>query len=218
MVHLRAKTADLEMRSQNAHGIEAFQHTLEALIAGGPMPMTLLIKGADCNADAANKLALEQQAVEYQKWVSQATLKGQSGIYRSLQAPDMVHVRPFRNAPVQQWHGRWQALAKPKESGERERLRWEGIVQARAWEDLDPHDVMKKLRKVPQKASGPDGISYAMLKNLRVEGVTDLCNVLRRWELAGRLLDQVCPLRQRNAGRQPGSPIACQDCLGTSLG
>ena len=93
------------------------------------MPLTLLIKGAEC--DAAKKLALEQQAVEYQNWLSQATLKGQSGIYRSLKAPNTVHVRPFRNVPAQerqtlreqQCHGRWQILDKPKESGERERLR-----------------------------------------------------------------------------------------------
>ena len=51
---------------------------------------------------------------------------------------------------------------------------------------------MRKLRKLPQKACGPNGISYAMLKNLPIEGVTDLCRMMRRWELAGRLPDQVC--------------------------
>ena len=51
---------------------------------------------------------------------------------------------------------------------------------------------MKQLAKLPQKASGPDGISYAMLKNLPLEGVTDLCNMYRQWELSGRLPDQVC--------------------------
>ena len=50
---------------------------------------------------------------------------------------------------------------------------------------------MRKLRKLPQKACGPNGISYAMLKNLPIEGVTDLCRMMRRWELAGRLPDQV---------------------------
>lgn len=51
---------------------------------------------------------------------------------------------------------------------------------------------MQKLRKLPQKACGPDGISCAMLKNLPIEGVTELCSMLRRWELSGRLPEQVC--------------------------
>ena len=57
---------------------------------------------------------------------------------------------------------------------------------------LGPHEVMKKLRKLPQKASGPDGISYAFLKNLPIEGVIELCHMMRKWELAGRFRDQVC--------------------------
>ena len=65
-------------------------------------------------------------------------------------------------------------------------------MQARSWQDLGPHRAMKKLRKPPQKASGPDGISCALLKNLPVEGVIELCHMMRKWELAGRLPDQVC--------------------------
>ena len=57
---------------------------------------------------------------------------------------------------------------------------------------MDPHDVAKKLRKLPQKACGPDGISYALLKNLPIEGVIELCHMMRNWELSGRLPDQVC--------------------------
>ena len=37
-----------------------------------------------------------------------------------------------------------------------------------------------------KKACGPDGVSYALLKALPIEGVTDLCNVYRRWELSPR--------------------------------
>ena len=51
---------------------------------------------------------------------------------------------------------------------------------------------MKKLQKLPQKACGPDGISYAMLKNLPIEGVMEMCHMMRKWELSGRLPDQVC--------------------------
>ena len=160
----------------------------------------MLTKGAEANRDYAKKLALEQQFHECQEWLSQAKLRGHSGIYRSLKAPDAVHVRPFRNIPVQdrqklrekQWYGQWEAIDAPDHSGERERLRWEAIQQARRWEDLDPREVMKRLRKLPQKACGPDGISYALLKNLPIEGVTDLCNMFRSWELAGRLPEQVC--------------------------
>ena len=117
------------------------------------------------------------------------------GICRTLKAPDAVHVGHLGNAPVQQrkklreqqWHGRWQVLDQPKESGERERLRWEGVLQARSWEDLGPHRVMTQLRKLPQKACSPDGICY---ESLPFEGVTELRNMHRRWELEGRLPDQ----------------------------
>ena len=160
----------------------------------------VLIQGADANQDFAKRVALEHQSKEFQVWLAQATLKGHSGIYRSLKAPDQVHVRPFRTVPVQdrqklreqQWFGQWQVSEKPGANGERERLRWEAIQQARKWEDLDPHMVMKRFRTLPQKACGPDGISYALLKNLPIEGVTELCNMFRTWELAGRLPEQVC--------------------------
>ena len=200
MMHLRAKAADLEMRWQHVHGDAAFKEALEALLSGEDMPLTLLIKGADANQEYAKKQALQQQSQDFQAWLSQATLKGQSGIYKCLKAPDAVHVRPFRNVPFQdrqqlreqQWYEQWQVLEQPRSSVERERLRQEGIIQARTWEDLDFHKVMKKLSKLPQKASGPDGISYALLKNLPIEGVTDLCHMYRQWELSGRLPDQVC--------------------------
>ena len=107
MDHLRVKAADLDKRWQDIHGIDAVRQGL------------------------AKKQALEHQTEEFQNWLAQASLKGQSGIYRCLKAPDNVHVRPFRNVPVQdrqglrkqQWHGRWQVLDQPKTSGERERLR-----------------------------------------------------------------------------------------------
>ena len=140
-------------------------------------------EGAEANRDFAKKLALE------------ANLRGHCGIYRTLKAPDAAHVRPFRNIPAQdrqrfrekQWYGQWEVIDKPVHSAERERLRWEAMQQARRWEDLDPHEVMKRLWKFPQKACGPDGISCALLKNLPIEGVAALCNMLRSWDLAGRL-------------------------------
>ena len=145
MDHLRAKTADLHVRWQAVHGLEDFQAGIEALIAGESTPITLLIKGAECNKEFAKKLALEQQASDYQQWLSQAKLKGHSGIYKCLKAPDSAHVRPFRDVPIQQrqamreqqWYSKLHVIDSPKQSGERERLRYEGIVQARSWQDMD---------------------------------------------------------------------------------
>ena len=112
-LHLRAKAEDLDKRWQDVHGKQDFVAALEDLVTGDSRPLTLLIKGAEANRDYAKKLALELQAKEYQVWLAQAALKGHSGIYRSLKAPDAVHVRPFRNIPVQnrqshrekQWFG-----------------------------------------------------------------------------------------------------------------
>lgn len=145
MMHLKAKAADLPMRWQNIHGDVEFCAALEALVSGESMPLTVLVRGAEANYDFAKKAVLQQQSHEYQAWLSQASLRGQSGIYKCLKAPDVVHVRPFRNVPAQdrqqlreqQWYGRWKVIEQPRTSAERERLRWEGIVQARTWEDLD---------------------------------------------------------------------------------
>ena len=131
MPHLKAKAADLEMRWQNVHGDVAFREALEALISGESMPLSLLMKGAEANRDFAKTAALQQQSQDYQAWLSQATLKGHSGIYKCLKAPDAVHVRPFRNVPAQdrqqlreqQWYAKWKVIDKPATSGERERLR-----------------------------------------------------------------------------------------------
>ena len=153
MVHLKAKAADLNVLWQDVHGKQAFAAALlEDLLSGVGSPLTLLTKGAEANRDYAKKLALERQSQELQEWLSQAKLRGHSGIYRSLKAPDAVHVRPFRNIPAQdrqklrekQWYGHWEVIDAPDHSGERERLRWEAIQQARRWEDLDPHEVMKR--------------------------------------------------------------------------
>ena len=199
-MHLRAKAADLDQRWQEVHGKEAFVAALQDLLNGDCRPLTLLTIGAEANKDYAKKQALELQSKEYQVWLAQAALRGHSGIYRTLKAPDAIHVRPYRNVPVQdrqklreqQWYGQWEVVDKPQASAERERLRWEAIQQARRWEDLDPHWVMRKFQRLPQKACGPDGISYALLKNLPLEGVTALCSLYRNWELTGRLPDQVC--------------------------
>ena len=159
MMRLKAKAADLDLRWQNVHGDTAFKEALEDLLSDRSRPLTLLIKGAEANQDYAKKTAMQRQSQDYQAWLSQASLRGHSGIYKCLKAPDAVHVRPFRNVPFQdrqqlreqQWYGRWQVIPQPRTSGERERLRWEGIVQARTWEDIDPHEVMKKFAKLPQK-------------------------------------------------------------------
>ena len=135
MLHLRAKAADLDKRWQEVHGKEAFTAALEDLLNGDSRPLTLLITGAEANKDYAKKQAMELQSKEYQVWLAQATLKGCSGIYKSLKAPDAVHVRPFRNVPVpdrqklreKQWYGQWEVIDKPLASAERERLRWEAV-------------------------------------------------------------------------------------------
>ena len=104
LAHLRAKAADLKSRWQDIHGFEDFQAGLQELINGVDVLITLLIQGADCNKEQAQKLAFSRQAEEYQNWLSQATLKGHSGIYKCLKAPDAVHVRPFRKVPTMVWN------------------------------------------------------------------------------------------------------------------
>ena len=159
-MHLRAKAADLEMRWQNVHGDGAFKEALEALISGESMPLTLLIKGADANQDYAKKAALQQQSQDFQAWLSQASLKGQSGIYKCLKAPDAIHVRPFRDVPLQdrqqlrekQWYDQWQVIDKPEASAARERLRQEGIIQART---CGPSPSHEKAEQAAAKGQWP---------------------------------------------------------------
>ena len=91
MDHLKAKTADLAVRWQEVHGLAKFQTGVEALVAGDPTPITLLIKGVECNKEFAKKLTWERQASDFQPWLSQAKLRGHSGIYKCLKAPDNVH-------------------------------------------------------------------------------------------------------------------------------
>lgn len=142
LVHLKAKAEDLQSRRQDLRGLEDFKAGLQALIDGDDTPLTLLIKG------------LNATGTMHRSW-------RWAGKQKSIKTG--CHKPPVRNVPVQQrqqlreaqWHGTWQVLDQPKASAERE-----GIVQARQWEDLDPHTVMKQLSKLPQKACGPDGISY----------------------------------------------------------
>lgn len=165
MVHLKAKTADLELRWQDIHGKRNFREAMEILLTGDGKPLTLLIKGAEANKDFAKKVNGAASSSQWHLSKPQSTRRSSCAAFSEHPC----------SGQDRQTNCKWGERER-----ERERLRWEAVQQARRWEDLDPHDAMKKLRKLPQKACGPDGIRYALLKNLPIESVTDLRSMFRK--------------------------------------
>ena len=94
-------------------------------------------------------------------------------------------------------------------------LREDAIEQARILQPINPLSLQRLIKKLPHKASGPDGISYDFLKQLPFEAVAQLANLFNQMEQEALLPTQ---MRMVNIVMIPKNlkverPIALTSCL-----
>ena len=160
---------------------------------------------------------------EFREWLEKAHDKGLRGLFRSLRQKDHCWKRPFQDIPhtqriparEQQWGEIWKPLPAPCHIRGIQELR--RIAQAAAAQ-LPPVDTAllgKLMRKLPNKAAGPDGISYDFLRHLPYPAVSRLASLLTEMERSAELPIQ---LRHTNIVMIPKNerierPIALTSCL-----
>ena len=91
----------------------------------------------------------------------------------------------------------------------------ENFVKARDMQAINPISLQRVVKKLPNKASGPDGISYDFLKQLPFEAVTQLAKLLNTMEQEALLPTQLRMVSIVMIPKNPKveRPIALTSCL-----
>ena len=160
---------------------------------------------------------------EFREWLEKAHDKGLRGLFRSLRQKDHAWQRPFQSLPStqrteareQQWGSIWIPLEGPLPVRGIQELRRQAQAQALQWKSIDSSLLQKIMRKLPNKAAGPDGVSYDFLRHLPYPAVEKLSQLLREMEQEAELPLQ---LRHTNIVMIPKNerierPIALTSCL-----
>ena len=172
--------------------------------------------------ELAQQQLLSSTNHEFREWLEKAHDKGLKGLFRSLRQKDHSWQRPFQDLPhtqriqarEQQWGEIWSPLPEPCHIRGLQEL--QRIAQAAA--QLPPVDTAllgKLMRKLPNKAAGPDGISYDFLPHLPYPAVARLASLLTEMEKTAQLPIQ---LRRTNIVMIPKNerierPTALTSCI-----
>ena len=160
---------------------------------------------------------------EYRLWLEKAHEKGLRGLFRSLRQRDIPWQRPFQHLPAgerlqareAQWGAIWQPRDDPRPIRSWDLLRQAAIDQAQQLPPFQSYQLQQLLRRLPNKAAGPDGISYDFLRHLPFPAVEKLADLLTTMEREGELAVQ---LRATNIVLIPKNckverPIALTSCI-----
>ena len=160
---------------------------------------------------------------EYKLWLQNAHSKGLRDLFRSLRQKDIPWQRPFQDLPIwerlqarlEQWGSIWQPVDEPCVIRGFRELREDAIAQARDTQAINPISLQRVIKKLPNKASGPDGISYDFLKQLPFEAVTQLAKLLNTMEQEALLPTQLRMVSIVMIPKNPKveRPIALTSCL-----
>ena len=121
----------------------------------------------------AQKQALLSTSLEFQEWLKKAHHHGLRGLFRSLRQRDQAWQRPFQDLPAleriiareRQWGDIWHPLPAQALIRGLDQLRDLAQQEALTWKPIDSSVLQKLLRRLPNKAAGPDGVSYDMLRH-----------------------------------------------------
>ena len=160
---------------------------------------------------------------EFREWLEKAHDKGLRGLFRSLRQKDHAWQRPFQSLPPtqrleareEQWGQLWIVSEGPTNIRGLQELQRRAQAQAATFLPLDTVILQKLMRKLPNKAAGPDGISYDFLRHLPFPAVERLAQLLTEMERTAELPTQ---LRYTNIVLIPNNekierPIALTSCL-----
>ena len=110
----------------------------------------------------------------YREWLSQASLKGHRGLFRSLKKDEQPYLRPFQQLPreermqqrIQQWGAIWGKREEQHKVTSLPAMIQKGKEHASQMKPITEKEVWKTIKLLSTKAPGLDGIGFDFLKAL----------------------------------------------------
>ncbi|CAE7221705.1 unnamed protein product [Symbiodinium sp. CCMP2592] len=140
----------------------------------------------------------QSKSVSYEKWLRQATSKGMRPLFKSVRAEEVITIRPFLEAPVQeriylrwrQWFDLWSHPAGVDQDL-LATLRVAAVEQAHSIAPIPLDKAVAFFKKLPSKAPGLDGWTCEVLRNLSAEAVQAILDFLHHCEKRAAWPDQL---------------------------
>ena len=182
------------------------------------------IKGYIHNQELqAHQALLSSGNVEFKAWLEKAHAQGLRGLFRNLRQRDIPWQRPFQDLPAldrlrareEPWGEIWWLSEGPCHIRGYQALKAAAVHHAMGMPPIDSSVLQKVLRKLPNKAAGPDGIFYDFPRHLPYPAVNKLAQLLTEMESTATLPTQ---LTLTNIVMIPKNtkverPIALTSCL-----
>ena len=140
----------------------------------------------------------EESHLQYAEWIRQGEAKRLKGLFRSLKASELSWQRPYRDVPMadrmRHRMNAWHALWKPTKDNQvmtRLPLQDAAKQQAAQLPPLTYEQLGKTLKKLPDKACGPDAITTQLLRTAPKQALQPLLGILQEMETKAELPTQL---------------------------
>ena len=180
---------------QDEQGLREMQDKLWTLTGHWDDQMAAqLERQANQQEQKAKEQVLDEETQQYREWLVKGYTKGFKALFKCLKRSEEPYQRPFQEVPYiermqkrwQQWDQIWHIRDEPIHIPNAEEIEQRGFQAAKELPEIKLEHAMRIIRRLGQKAAGPDGISNDLLKALPWEGVKELIYMMREVELTGK--------------------------------
>ena len=141
-------------------------------------------------ADSATKY--DEDKAQYQAWLEEAQAGSMRPLFRTVKSHEATTVRPFGHVEPGlrpflrfiQWQEIWGATDSAIEKV-MQLSQQQAKEEAKELKALTGQDYLRKFRKLPNKAPGPDGWTVQVLRALPLQACEWIAEVCRKVELTG---------------------------------
>ena len=189
---------DLDMEGVD---MPALRECLFSTIKAGEVPSQSILDDLNKVTKEAGRQHHEQQAQQYQQWLSTATSGGMKGLYAVLRKAEATTTRPYRDLPLEirpharraDWMHLWQPTTSVQLANEESflTLKQQAISQFQVLGPIAPGELAKVIRKLAPKVPGLDGLTATMLKQASQPQLQELAEHIASWESSGTMPGQV---------------------------
>ena len=146
----------------------------------------------------AKESVLSEETEQYREWLQQGYTRNLRSLFKVLKRDEAPFLRPFQTVSVEerqsmrlkQWKEIWNCQEQELHLPMLEEICSRGRARANQLPPLHPGHMQKLAKRLPQKASGIDGISNDLLRNLPYEGFEKLAQMLMTYEKEGVIPQQ----------------------------
>ena len=183
----------------NASEAEAFCSELRATIDNGHAgSLPGLLETAKGQHKLHFKKWQQEKNASYAKWLRQASLKGMRPLFKSVKSEEVITIRPFLDAPVQEriylrWRQWFDLWSRPDgvDPALLASLKAAAIEQAGRLPPISLDRAVSFFKKVPCKAPGLDGWTCEVLLHLSAEAVQAILDFFHHCERQAAWPDQL---------------------------